>query len=99
MVVPLVAMWLLLPLMVFTALLCIGLFAMPAISKHVGSRHYPQLEQRHGGSLLGSIGYSLSSFVIFGCLAADVTADFISTCESGLTTLVMGLAHLSRDRL
>lgn len=65
MVVPLVAMWLLLPLMVFTALLCIGLFAMPAISKHVGSRHYPQLEQRHGGSLLGSIGYSLSSFVIF----------------------------------
>ncbi|MBC3884472.1 EI24 domain-containing protein [Undibacterium griseum] len=68
MVVPLVAMWLLLPLMVFTALLCIGLFAMPAISRHVGIRHYPQLEQRQGGSLLGSLGYSLMSFMIFAVL-------------------------------
>ena len=65
MVVPFVAMWLLLPLMVFTALLCIGLFAMPAISRHVGSRHYPDLEKRYGGSLFGSIAYSLSSFLIF----------------------------------
>ena len=68
MVVPLVAMWLLLPVMVFTALLCIGLFAMPAISQHVGSRAYPDLEQRRGGSLFGSLWYSLSSFAIFALL-------------------------------
>lgn len=64
-VVPLLAMWLLLPLMVFTALSCIALFAMPAIGRHVSSRHYPALELRHGGSLLGSIAHSMSSFVIF----------------------------------
>ncbi|MDE2427234.1 MAG: EI24 domain-containing protein [Burkholderiales bacterium] len=64
-VVPLIAMWLLLPLMIFTALLCIGVFAMPSISRHVGARHYPELEQREGGSFFGSMGYSLSSFFIF----------------------------------
>lgn len=67
-VVPLVAMWVLLPLMVFTSLMCIALFAMPAISKHVGSRHYPQLEQRNGGSLGGSLWHSLSSFIIFAVI-------------------------------
>ena len=65
MVVPLVAMWLLLPIMVFTALLCIGMFAMPAISKHVGHRHYPALEKKRGGSVFGSLWFSFSSFVIF----------------------------------
>ena len=64
-VVPLIAMWVLLPLMVFTSLLCIAIFAMPAISKHVGGRDYPDLEQKFGGSLLGSIWHSLSSFGIF----------------------------------
>ena len=64
-IVPFLAMWVLLPLMVFTSLVCIGLFAMPAISKHVGARHYPQLEQKNGGSLFGSLWHSLSSFGIF----------------------------------
>ena len=68
MVVPFVAMWLLLPLMIFTSLFCIGLFAMPAISRHVGQRHYPALEKRHGGTLFGSVGYSLYSFLIFAFL-------------------------------
>lgn len=64
-VVPLVAMWVLLPLMVFTSLMCIALFAMPAISRHVGDRHYPELERRNGGSVVGSLWHSLSSFIIF----------------------------------
>ncbi len=68
MVVPLVAMWLLLPVMIFTALLCIGLFAMPAISKHVGSKYYPELEQKRGGSVFGSLWFSLSSFLIFAVI-------------------------------
>lgn len=68
MVVPLLAMWLLLPLMIFTSLLCIGLLAMPLITRHVGARDYPQLERRKGGSLVGSLWYSLSSFVIFALL-------------------------------
>ena len=44
--VPLLAMWLLLPLMILTALGLVGLIAMPAIARHVGARFYPQLLQQ-----------------------------------------------------
>lgn len=63
--VPLIAMWLLLPFMIVSALVLVGSLAMPAIARHVGLRHYPQLEPRHGGSFLGSVWVSLSSFVVF----------------------------------
>lgn len=66
--VPLVAMWVLLPLMILTALAFIALFAMPSIIRHVASRHYPQLERRQGGSIWGSLWVSLYSFVIFAFL-------------------------------
>ena len=64
-IVPLIAMWLLLPFMVSTSLLMIGLIAMPVISRHVSRRDYPQLEQRKGGSMFGSLWHSFSSFLIF----------------------------------
>ncbi len=64
-VVPLAAMLLLLPLMVLTSLIFIGLVAMPAIVRHVGSRHYPALELKRGGNLLGSVGIALVSFGLF----------------------------------
>ncbi|MFZ6812851.1 EI24 domain-containing protein [Undibacterium sp. Rencai35W] len=62
---PLLAMWLLLPLMIVTTLMCIGVFAMPMISRHVQRRQYPAMEARHGGSLLGSLWHAVSSFLIF----------------------------------
>ncbi len=65
MIVPLIAMWVLLPLMLITSLLAIGLIAMPVINRYVSARHYPALEQRKGGSFFGSVWHSLSSFVIF----------------------------------
>jgi hypothetical protein len=64
-VVPLIAMWLLLPLMILTALLFIGMFAMPAIVKYVATRYYPELERRSGGTLFGSLWTASSTFVIF----------------------------------
>ncbi|MES2348043.1 MAG: EI24 domain-containing protein [Pseudomonadota bacterium] len=64
-VVPLIAMLLLLPLMILTALVFIGVVAMPLIGRHVGRRHYPQLEQRKGGTLLGSAGVALGGMAIF----------------------------------
>jgi hypothetical protein len=67
-VVPLVAMWVLLPLMILTALAFIALFAMPAIVRHVASRYYPQLEQRQGGSVWGSLWLSLYTFILFSLL-------------------------------
>jgi hypothetical protein len=63
--VPLLAMWVLLPLMILTALVVVGLLTMPAIGRHVGQRHYPDLEQRKGGSLWGSLWVSLVSFTVF----------------------------------
>ncbi|KKO62510.1 hypothetical protein VM94_04586 [Janthinobacterium sp. KBS0711] len=64
-IVPLIAMFMLLPLMILTALIFMGLFAMPAIGRHVGGRHFPQLDKKHGGSLLGSVATSLATFLLF----------------------------------
>lgn len=63
--VPLIAMWLLLPFMIVSAMVLVGSLAMPAIARYVGLRHYPQLVPRHGGSFLGGVWVSLSSFVAF----------------------------------
>lgn len=64
-IVPLVAMWVFLPLMILTALVFIGVMAMPVIIGHIAGRHYPLLERRRGGSFAGSLWRSLSSFAIF----------------------------------
>lgn len=66
--VPLLAMLALLPLMILTALIFIGALAMPAITRHVGDRHFPQLEKRRGGSFGGSLWLSLTSFFVFALL-------------------------------
>ena len=66
--VPLAAMWILLPLMILTALVFVGALAMPAIVRHVSDRHYPGLEKRHGGSFAGSLWISLASFIVFAVL-------------------------------
>jgi hypothetical protein len=63
--VPILALWVLLPLMVLTALVFVGTLAMPAIVKHVASRRYPELERRRGGSFWGSLWISGVSFLIF----------------------------------
>ena len=68
-VVPLIAMWALLPLMIFTALIFIATLAMPAVVNHVATRDYPQLERRHGGSMLGLLWISLTSFIVFVALS------------------------------
>jgi hypothetical protein len=67
-VVPLIAMWVLLPLMILTALVFVGTMAMPIIVKHVGTRHYPQLEKRRGGTLWGTLWISTWSFLTFAVL-------------------------------
>jgi len=64
-IVPLIAIWALLPFMILTALLCVGLLSVPVIARHIGVRHFPHLEQRHGGSWWGSLWTSLYCFVVF----------------------------------
>jgi CysZ protein len=57
------------PLVLVTAVLIIGVFAMPAMVSHVASRDYPQLERRRGGTLMGSVWNSLLALIIFIVLA------------------------------
>ena len=63
--VPLIAMWALLPLMVVTALIFVAMLAMPTIVKHVSQRNYPELERRHGGTFWGSVWISTYTFITF----------------------------------
>ena len=67
-VVPLVAILLLLPLMIASALLFMGVFAMPAIEKYVSRRQFPKLEQKEGGSFAGSIWMNITSVLVFALL-------------------------------
>lgn len=64
-VVPLVAMMLLLPLMILTALVFMGVAAMPAIVRHVSRRQFPDLEMKRGGSFFGSLVTNVTGFLIF----------------------------------
>lgn len=67
-VVPLIAMWVLLPLMILTALVFVGTMAMPVIVRHVSKRRHPALQMRRGGNLLGTLWVSAYSFLIFAVL-------------------------------
>lgn len=67
-VVPFLAMWLLLPLVVISALVFTTLLAMPAINKHVGQRHYAGLVCKEGGTLLGSLVHASSTVLLFAVL-------------------------------
>jgi hypothetical protein len=58
------------PLVLVTAVLIIGVFAMPAMVSHVAGRHYPALERLHGGTLTGSVWNSVLALLVFLVLAA-----------------------------
>jgi hypothetical protein len=66
--VPLIAMWALLPLMILTALLFVALFTVPAVVNHVAGRHYPHLSRERGGSWWGTLWTSLWCFLVFAGL-------------------------------
>ncbi len=66
--VGMLALWLLLPLLILTALIFVGVFAMPAIAKHVSKREFPDLVLQHGGSFWGSAAMGTFTFVIFAAL-------------------------------
>jgi hypothetical protein len=64
-VAPLLAMLFLLPLMILTALVFMGVAAMPAVVRHVGDSAFPDLEKKQGGSWLGGVAKALGLFAVF----------------------------------
>lgn len=58
------------PLVLLTATLIIGVFAMPMMVNHVAGRDYPQLARGRGGGFVGSGWNALAAFLWFALLAA-----------------------------
>ena len=64
-IVPLIAMWLLLPVMLITALIFVAFMAMPVINRTVSRQYFPDLEKKHGSGWLGNAGYTVVNLVAF----------------------------------
>jgi hypothetical protein len=64
-IVPLIAMWLLLPLMLLSALLFVACIAMPMINKTVSQQYYSQLAKRYGGSWWRTFIFTFFCVIIF----------------------------------
>ncbi|WP_395406139.1 EI24 domain-containing protein [Pseudoduganella sp. UC29_106] len=88
-VVPLFALLLLLPLMIITAVLFVGVAAMPFVVRHVGGRHFPQLEKKRGGSLLGSAFKALGAFAVFLVCWLCILPLYIFPPLAGAATVVL----------
>ncbi|UOD27464.1 EI24 domain-containing protein [Massilia violaceinigra] len=65
MIVPLIAMLLLLPLMIATSLIFMGVAAMPPITRHVAARHYSTLEAKNEGSFMAGLAINISTSLLF----------------------------------
>lgn len=64
-IVPLIAMWLLLPMMLFTALIFVACIAMPVINRTISRKYFPALEKKHGAGWWRSLGFTLLSLLAF----------------------------------
>jgi CysZ protein len=58
------------PLILVTAVLIIGVFSMPAMVAHVSAYGYPALARREGGTFAGSIWNAAVAVAVFVLLAA-----------------------------
>jgi hypothetical protein len=88
-VVPLFALLLLLPLMIVTAMIFIGVAAMPFIVRHVGGRHFPQLEKKQGGSILGGVLKALGAFGMFLVAWLCILPLYVFPPLAGIATVLL----------
>ena len=56
------------PMVLVTAVLIIGMFAMPVMVNHVAERDYPELDRRRGGSFAGSAWNSVAALLWLAAL-------------------------------
>lgn len=89
---------LVIPAVLVTALLINEIVAMPAIVSHVGSRYFPHLEERAGGSFLGSAGNALVGIAIF-CLLWVATLPLWFTGVGALVIPALISAYLNQRLL
>jgi MFS family permease len=63
-IAPLVVVFVATPAIVFGTLLLVAALMTPALVKLVAERRFPQLERRHGASLLASVGWAMLSTLL-----------------------------------
>jgi putative flippase GtrA len=61
---PLIVIFAVTPLIVVTSLLIVALLMTPALTHLVAERRFPALERKRGGSVLGSLAWSLGSTLL-----------------------------------
>ena len=66
--VPLLALWLLLPLIMISMLLLVATALMPVIARFVGARDFPRLQKKKGGNFFGSLWHALLMAASFALL-------------------------------
>lgn len=88
---PLVVLVLATPLIVVMALLLVAFFMTPAMVDLVAQRRFPALERRRGGSLLGSVAWSLwSTLLALGALLVSLPFWLVPPLVLVLPPLIWG---------
>ena len=64
-IVTLLLLSLMMPAVYVTSLLFTAIFAMPMMLNFVAARDYPELQQKHGGSFLGTVWSGLVAVLVF----------------------------------
>jgi len=64
-IVPLMAMWLLLPVMLTSALIFVAVFAMPLVNARISRKYFPDLEKKRGAGWLRNASHAMLSLVLF----------------------------------
>ena len=60
---------LMVPVVIITTVLVVGIFAMPLMVSHVAARDYAQLDERKGGTFLSSVWNGVAALAWFALLA------------------------------
>ncbi|MCZ7563686.1 MAG: EI24 domain-containing protein [Burkholderiales bacterium] len=85
---------LLVPLVLATASVIIGIFSMPAMVEHVAGRSYPDLQHRRGGTIAGSIWNAVVGVAFFvGLGLVSLPLWLVPPLWPFLAALLMGLLN------
>ena len=83
------------PLALTTALFIAAVFAMPMMVRHVAGRDFPDLQQRHGGTLVGSVWNALVAIGVF-CGLWLLTLPFWLLAGLGVLFSLLLTAYLNQ---
>ena len=80
------------PMVIITALLIATVFAMPVLVRHVAKSDYPNLDRRHGGTVIGSVWNALAAIFLFATLVdCDVAALAAGSVGGAFAAVVVGV--------